>query len=602
MIPILLSLAPLLVAILIIGLLRKETKAIKYIALLGSLLPLAFVPLFAGQIGSTEAMNWFSVGNAQFNVVASMLPINFLLFALVSIIGPLVVLYSLGFMNVLSENRRFYIEILAFQAAMLAFSVSGSFLLVFIAWEFLSVTSYLLIGFWNYKDAANHAARKTITIILIGDIAMLAAMAILFATYGTLDFSGIISSTVQASTAALVLILIAVMTKSAQFPFQEWLAAAMEGPTPVSAFLHSSTMVKAGVFLIMLLFPLFIGSKSLLMAIAVIGAITALVGISNALVSRHVKRVLAYSTVEELGLMMFALGIGAYAAAVYFFFAQTFYKALLFFYSGTLMKVNNTDDITEMRNATRNKPLLISALFGVLALAGFIPFNGFFSNIALESAQSNMYAYAFMLLVDILVALFIFRWFFLPTKRITNRGIGAKLDLGYDTIPMSMKIPVFLLAALCLATSYLVNYVGDVAASMKSYGYAIASASAAGLADIGIETLLVAIALVAAYALYYRGKYAESKNRALLLAKSILGNRNLFNGLYYYIGMFGYYIAGAFEYADSELNAAFDGIGHLASAFGGAVRHIETGSVNLYAAATLAGLTIIMIAVILSLH
>ncbi|HVA82835.1 MAG TPA: proton-conducting transporter membrane subunit, partial [Candidatus Aquilonibacter sp.] len=335
---ILLAVVPLLISIAIISILKRESGAIKAVALIGSLTPLLFAALLMGQVGTSQTINWFSVNGAQFTITANLMPINFLLYLLVSIIAPLVVLYSIGFMNVLSENKRFYIEMLAFEAAMVTFSIAGNFLLLFIAWEFLSVTSYLLIGFWNYKESANSAARKTITIILLGDIALLAAIAIFFVTYSTLDFNTIIAQAgiggLSASVlAALTLVLIAIFTKSAQFPFQEWLSAAMEGPTPVSAFLHSSTMVKAGVFLLLVLFPLYSGTK-LMPVIEIVGALTALIGIGNALVGTHIKRILAYSTVEELGLMLFAIGIGAYSAAVYFFFAQTFYKALLFFYAG----------------------------------------------------------------------------------------------------------------------------------------------------------------------------------------------------------------------------------------------------------------------------
>ena len=594
---ILLSLVPLLAAIAIIALLRKTSGLVRIVALIGSLTPLAFIPILMGQVGIAQNMDWFSVSGVAFAVTANLLPINLLLFALVSIVAPLVVLYSFGFMDVLSDNKRFYIELLAFEAAMLAFSVAGSFLLLFISWEFLSVTSYLLIGFWNQRESANHAARKTITIILIGDIALLAAIVIFFVTYSTLDFAAIISAFAVGGItppvlAALTLVMVAVFTKSAQFPFQEWLSAAMEGPTPVSAFLHSSTMVKAGVFLVMVLFPLFAATR-LMPAIAIFGAITALIGVFNALVGNHIKRILAYSTVEELGLMMFALGIGAYSAALFFFFAQTFYKALLFFYAGNLMRANKTEDIREMRDAGRNKVLLFSGIFGVLALAGFVPFNGFLANVGVEGAATSTYTYGFMLFIDLMVSVMIARWFFLPLKSAVNKGIKDRLSLSYDTLPKTMTIPLVILAALCLVSSYFIGYVQSVSGAMQSLGYSFAPAISIGIVDAAVESAVVLAGIVIVYLLVYRRTQKES--RRFEIVKRIMGNSLLFDGFYHYVAIFGYHVAGAFEFFDSELNSAFDSFGRSATAIGNRVRMIQTGSVNAYALATMVGLAIIIV-------
>ncbi|MDE1827660.1 MAG: NADH-quinone oxidoreductase subunit L [Candidatus Micrarchaeota archaeon] len=598
---ILLSLVPLLVSIAIIALLRKTSGLVRVVALIGSLTPLAFIPILMGQVGVAQSTDWFSISGTAFAITASLLPINLLLFALVSVIAPLVVLYSFGFMDVLSDNKRFYMELLAFQTAMLAFSVAGSFLLLFVAWEFLSVTSYLLIGFWNQRESANHAARKTITIILIGDIALLAAIAIFFATYSTLDFGAIIAAFSAGGMsapvlAALTLVMVAIFTKSAQFPFQEWLSSAMEGPTPVSAFLHSSTMVKAGVFLLMVLFPLFANTR-LMPVIAIFGALTALIGVFNALVGNHIKRILAYSTVEELGLMMFALGIGAYSAALFFFFAQTFYKALLFFYAGNLMRANKTEDIREMRDSGRNKVLLFSGIFGVLALAGFIPFNGFLANVGVEGASTSAYTYAFMLFIDLMVSAMIARWFLLPLKGTVNKGIRERLSLSYDTLPKTMTIPLVVLAGLCLVSSYFVGYVQSVSGAMQGLGYSFAPAISIGFVDGAIESAVVLAGMLVAYLLVYR--MAQKENRGLDVARRIMGNSLLFDGFYHYVAVFGYHVAGAFEFFDSELNAGFDSVGRGATAIGNRARMIQTGSVNAYALATVAGLVIIIVFVVI---
>src|SRR5271157_4909707 len=304
-------LVPLVVAIAAIAASRSR-KSAKYVALGASLASLALFPLVSG---GTESFGWLSLGNAALDITVSVAPINSLLLLIVLLIGPIVLLYSFGFMEFPSEQRRFYLEMLAFEAAMLAFAMSGSFVLLFIAWEFLSVTSYLLIGFWNVREGANRAARKAVTMVLIGDLALIGAMAILLVTFGTLDFSGIAGAAqgVQVPLSAVALLIVAILAKSAQFPFHEWLPDAMEGPAPVSAFLHSSTMVKAGVFVSILLFPLF-ASSGTLPVLFYVGLVTVILSTLNAMRERKIKRVLAYSTVQELGLMLMAVGSGALLA------------------------------------------------------------------------------------------------------------------------------------------------------------------------------------------------------------------------------------------------------------------------------------------------
>ena len=349
-------LLPLLTAILVIILDRNRGHA-KYVALAGSVASLALLPFIDS---GTIAFDWFTAGGLQVNIVASVAPLNYMLLLIVTLIGVLVFLYSFEFMSLPSEWKRYYIEMLAFEAAMLAFAMAGNFILFFIAWEFLSLTSYLLIGFWHSRDRAIAAARKTITIILIGDVCLLASMVMLQSTFGTLTFSGIIGglgSTAFPGAVGLLLV-IAIATKSAQFPFHEWLPDAMEGPTPVSAYLHSSTMVKAGVFASIVLAPILYmgGAMPFLFAI---GMLTALFGMFNAMREKHIKRVLAYSTVQELGLMFMAVSSNALLAAAYFFFAQSFYKALLFFSSGVVMKSNDDkEDLDELSGIKKEQDRL----------------------------------------------------------------------------------------------------------------------------------------------------------------------------------------------------------------------------------------------------
>lgn len=598
------AIVPLLMSMLLLLIFKKDSSLIKPVALMGSFTPLLFSYLVVGtwnMIGTVQSFAWFSLNGLPFNITAELLPINFLLFVLVSIIGPLVVIYSMGFMDVASEDRRFYLELLAFQAAMLIFSISGGFLLLFLAWEFLSVTSYLLIGFWNQRENALRAARETITIIFAGDIALIASMIILALTYQSFDFTQIITAIGTQGVngvayIAFLLLILAIMTKSAQFPFQEWLSAAMEGPTPVSAFLHSSTMVKAGVFLALLLFPLF-RSAGMLNLIAAIGALTAVVGIVNAIQSNHVKRILAYSTIEELGLMLFAIGIGAYSAALYFFFAQTFYKALLFFYAGALMKTNGTEDIRFMRNAMHNKLLFLSALFGVLALAGFLPFDGFFANVGLEGYAVNTIAYPFLLLVDIGVSVMIFRWFIAPLKRGVNVPVSNKLDIAYERLSAWLILPPILLAMLVVATSYMVAYVTQLSGSMSSYGYIVGAGVQVGNFDQIAESAAVVLGALLAYLVFRPRKHMPIVGVEVPKNYGVAG---FFALLYVYTANFVYYAASVVEMLDLFVNDIFDGLARYFYRLGFVVRMIQTGSANDYALVfVVAALILIVFVVVL---
>ncbi|MEM0147267.1 MAG: proton-conducting transporter membrane subunit, partial [Candidatus Micrarchaeaceae archaeon] len=439
-------LLPLLIGIVAIALARQHHA--KYLALGASLVTLALLPLSTG----SASVQWLSVGGSVLNIVISTHALNLMLIALVSFMTPFVLFYSFGYINLPSAQKRFYVEMLAFETSMLLFAMSGSFITLFIAWEFLSMTSYLLIGFWYNREKAVRAARKVISIIVFGDIALFASIVLFFAAYGTLDFAQIVatSSNVLAYFAT-GLLLVAIFTKSAQFPFHEWLADAMEGPVPVSAMLHSTTMVKAGVFAALVLLPLITAMHSDSVLIAV-GLLTAVIATFDALREQHVKKVLAYSTVQELSLMFVAIGANALLAAVYFFIVQSFYKAALFFTAGSSMKATDKESINDISGLRSNKLLFVSAVFGVLALAGFIPFDGFFASIGISSAfSSNLLIYAVISLISLLTSFFIFRWLAFLAKPAKD----AREKILYAALPKSMLVPGFLLALLALAASAL---------------------------------------------------------------------------------------------------------------------------------------------------
>ena len=556
----LILLIPLLVALPIIALMR-ESKRIAYTAIAASIVSLALLPLV--NLG-TFSIEWFNVGGFEFSLVSSVSELNIVLLILVFLFAPFIYAYSLGYIKNRSEFKRYYIEMIAFTVAMASFAIAGNFILLFLAWEFLSITSYLLIGFWYRKRNASLAARKAVTIVFIGDISLLASIALFWNVYGTLTFSSINAAGGIGSSAAVLLLIIAIFTKSAQFPFNEWLPDAMEGPVPVSAYLHSATMIKAGVFAAMVLFPIFAHTHTLIYFLT-IGMLTAVIATTNAMREKHVKRVLAYSTVQELALMLSAIGVGALGAALYFFFAQAFYKALLFFSSGIMMDANESENIDSIYGLKKNKLVFLSTIFGVLALAGFIPFDGFFSNVMISSSFStNLFAYIITSLISIATSFFIFRWFFAVSKDTKNRNIIA----SYRIQPRSMLISIVSLAVILLIASVVFFY-------FNMFGYRLSL----NLGEALIETVLVFIGFGISYAVYEKRKFSIKSN----FLDKIAYNSVAINVFYNWFAEFIYKISEGIGIFDLYINDLFDWIGHIVVRLGDITRNLANGDISFYA-------------------
>ncbi|MEM3781602.1 MAG: proton-conducting transporter membrane subunit [Candidatus Micrarchaeaceae archaeon] len=577
-------LLPLLVAIIAIAL--GDWRHAKYIALGSSLVTLALLPFSTGP----ATVQWLSIGGAAFDIVISTQQLNLMLMALVSFMIPFALFYSFGYINLPSAQKRFYAEMLAFETAMLLFAMSGSFVTLFIAWEFLSMTSYLLIGFWYNREKAVRAARKVVSIILFGDIALFASLVLFFAAYGTLDFSQIISeigSSNALAYAAVSLLVVAIFTKSAQFPFHEWLADAMEGPVPVSAMLHSATMVKAGVFAALVLLPL-ISAAHLGNFIVAVGLFTAIIATLDALREKHVKKALAYSTVQELSIMLVAVGANALLAAVYFFIAQSFYKSMLFFTAGDAMSATGKENVGEVNGLTSNKLLFLSALFGVLALAGFVPFDGFFANIGVGSAfTSNLIAYALLSLVSLLTSFFIFRWLVLCSRPVSEK----REAILYSGLPKSMIIPGLLLALLALAASALFFFMPSLFNSLQLVkGKPILI----NVPDALIETAIVNIGGFAAWLVYRKERENHLLNRRL----NHLQTTRAFNIAYALIASFFYALAAGFYYFDAYLDSLFNLIAHGVNASAKAMRYAAQGQLGTYVAIFIAGFLLVMLVLV----
>jgi NADH-quinone oxidoreductase subunit L len=583
---------PLVVAAFIALLMKKTPQYAKYVAFIGSILSLWLIFLAYMNQQQYQQLNWFSLGAYTFSLSTSTAPLNMILLFIVGIMTPLVITYSMGYMDIRSEQPRYYFELCIFAAAMMLFAISGDFLTMFIGWELLGVTSYLLIGFWYKLEGAAQSARKAITTILIGDIMMFAALLIIWSTYHTFTFAIILQQVGFQNTAievSLILIMLAAFTKSAQFPFHEWLPDAMKGPTPVSSFLHSSTMVKAGIFIVAVLLPLFI-AYHLLNLLLIFGIITAILGALNALSETHIKRILAYSTIEDLGLMFIALGTGSLIAAMLLFVVQTFYKALLFMGAGSIIKANDGEEnIENLYNSGSHLNILIPIIIGVISLAGIFPLGGFFGKAAV-SASSNVSVYIVLIIIAFISNLYIFRWLFVPLRTKFHKNRAVK-QTNFKTLPKSMIAPMYILAVLVLISGLAYFYVPKY---LSSYSQA---PPIIGITEILISSVIAVIAFLISYKLFYSKDHSAFNQKGILY--KLLYNNLIINGAYKLLAQAMLSISVLIDRFDHTLYNFTKDCAYGFSLLGERVRKAENGNINTYLAFLIIGLIVILLIFVL---
>ncbi len=375
------------------------------------------------------------------------------LLIVVTTIGLLVHVYSIGYMRHDSGYWRFFAYLNLFMFSMLLLVLASNFLVVFVAWELVGLSSYLLIGFWYKKRSAGLAAKKAFIVNRVGDVGFALGIMLIFVSLQTLDIQDVIHrvGTLPQTTVVFISLLIfaGAMGKSAQFPLHVWLPDAMEGPTPVSALIHAATMVNAGVYLIARSNPIFAQAPEVMVVVAAIGIFTAILAASIAMTQTDIKRVLAYSTLSQLGYMFAALGVGAWTAAIFHLMAHGFFKGLLFLGSGSVIhSVHEEQDMRNMGGLSKKIPITYATmLIGSLAIAGIPPLAGFFSkdDILGESFKLGfLWVWAVGFIVAGLTAFYMFRLMGM-TFWGAFRGPKAIWDKVHES-PAVMTIPLILLA------------------------------------------------------------------------------------------------------------------------------------------------------------
>ena len=400
--------------------------------------------------------------------------LSILMLLVVTGVGSCIFFYSVGYMKGDESFPRYFASLSLFAFSMIGIVLANNFLMLFIFWELVAVSSYLLIGFWFEKPSAADAGNKAFIVNRVADFGFVLGILYVWMLSGTggeertFQFSqlsvrlpeflsqGLLSK--EALVIASLLVFCGVVGKSAQFPLYIWLPDAMEGPTPVSALIHAATMVAAGVYLLSRAFFLVSPVPEALNVIAYIGGVTAILSAILALVQNDIKKILAYSTISQLGLMVMALGLGSSAIAMYHLTTHAFFKALLFLGAGAMIHSLHTQDIWEMGGLVKRMPVTaITFLVGTLALCGIYPLSGFFSKdeILALAYENNRQIYAIAIITAGLTAFYMSRlcWIaVLGPKRISKHSHGH--DHAHKT-PMIMKIPLIILAFFSLTAGFM---------------------------------------------------------------------------------------------------------------------------------------------------
>ena len=568
---------------------------------------------------------WIDAGRLRADFALQVDQLTLIMLLVVTGVGWLIHLYSIGYMAEDAGYRRFFSYLNLFMFFMLTLVLAANYVLLFVGWEGVGLSSYLLIGFWFLKKTATDAGNKAFWVSRIGDFGFLLGLFLLFRQFGTLDFGLIFHDAaalpIEASghgvlTAASLLLLAGATGKSAQLPLYVWLPDAMEGPTPVSALIHAATMVAAGVYMVARSHVLFLHAPLAMLAVAVVGCATALFAATIALVQTDIKRTLAYSTISQLGYMFLACGVGAFGAGIFHLMTHAFFKALLFLGAGSVMHaMSGEQDMRRMGGLRRNIPWTYCTMFiATLAISGTPGFSGFFSKeeillAARTGPYANMVIYALGVLTAGLTALYMFRLLFLTFHGAPR--FDPKKTRVHES-PRVMLAPLAVLALLSLAggwwaaphlvggLNYFDNFVkpvfapGETSSSTEPYagtGQLIASV-------FGPPVLAAFVGFLLAWWLYLRRPEMPKR-----LAESFRGLYGLVAGKYFIDELYAFLIVRPLVWVstnflwhavdEESIDGLVNGVAHEASEFGDRLRHLNSGNTRTYAAWVILGAVVL---------
>jgi NADH-quinone oxidoreductase subunit L len=576
-----------------------------------------------------EYFTWMVAGNFRAGFDLQLDQLTVVMVLVVTGVGWLIHIYATGYMAHEGGYHRFFSYLNLFMFFMLILVLAANYALLFVGWEGVGLSSYLLIGFYFLRKSAADAGKKAFIVNRIGDFGFMLGMFLLFRAFGTLDFAQIFAKAdlwpkdamgqFGTLTIACLLLFMGATGKSAQLPLYVWLPDAMEGPTPVSALIHAATMVTAGVYVVARSHILFTHSPTAMLVVAIVGCATAFFAATIGLVQTDIKRVLAYSTVSQLGYMFLACGVGAFTAGIFHLMTHAFFKALLFLAAGSVIHaIGGEQDMNKMGGLGKKiRWTYATMLAATLAIAGFPPFAGFFSKDAIlfaafQSATGGRILYGLGLFTALLTAFYMFRLIFLT---FSGRPRYDEKKVHVHESPWSMLGPLVVLAILSVIggwfalpaffqrPDYFANFLGPV------FGVREAVEAGGEAAVRQLELILAGVAVLAAllgWAVAY-WLYVSNPRKADDLAKSMKPAYATLLNKYYVDELYAALVVGPLLWLSTNvfwkaadvagIDGTVNGIAHGAAAIGDGVRHSQSGNTRSYAVWVVAG-AIVVLAVI----
>jgi NADH-quinone oxidoreductase subunit L len=578
---------------------------------------LFFILNSSGQDSATLTLfNWVSAGDLKIPFAFLIDHLSLVMMLIITGIGALIHIYSIGYMHDDERVNSFFAQMNLFTFSMLLLVMGANYLILFIGWEGVGFCSYLLIGFWFKNPAFNYAARKAFVMNRIGDLGFILGIILLFFTFKSVSFNEVFAqaATLQSGAPILTLItlllLVGAVGKSAQIPLFTWLPDAMAGPTPVSALIHAATMVTAGIYMIARSSILYNLAPITSNVMIVLGLTTAIITAIVGLRQNDIKKVLAYSTVSQLGYMFLALGLGAYSAAIFHVTTHAFFKALLFLGAGSIIHaMGGEQDIRKMGGLRSKMPItFLTFLIATIAISGIPPFSGFFSKdlILTKAFETSPWLYAFALGGALITCFYMFRLFYLVFF-----GAQRLSSAHPHESPRVMTVPLMILSVLSLFGGFLnipALFGGDSgfenflhkAVTSKESGE-IHSATEIGLIMVSLSLLGIIIAL--AYRTYVKKSTVPAADGApsSLIAR-IVANKFYLDEIFAALieKPFGRLSDFLFKSVEVKvLDSAVDGVGTLTSRLGNLVRRLQQGNISFYLFAMVAGILLFIIFILI---
>ncbi len=565
---------------------------------------------------------WMLSGNLTVPIGFLVDPLSMVMMMVVSGVGCIIHIYSIGYMHGEIGFRRFFAYLNLFVFNMLILVTANNFLLMFVGWEGVGLCSYLLIGYYYEKQSASDAGKKAFVVNRVGDFGFLIGMFLIFVTFGTFNFTQVFAAAPEKlaaggtlATLITLLLFVGATGKSAQIPLYTWLPDAMEGPTPVSALIHAATMVTAGVYMVARCSVLFALAPTSMTVVAIVGGATAFYAATIGMTQFDIKRVLAYSTISQLGYMFMACGVGAFASGIFHLMTHAFFKALLFLAAGSVMHAMSGElDMRKMGGLRRQLPHTHwTYLFGTLAIAGIVPFAGFFSKdeILLYSLHRHVGFWIIGAVAALMTSFYMFR-----SMCMTFWGksrVDPETAHHLHESPPIMTIPLMILAFLSLVGGFIGvpvweggqrfgNFLAPVFAPAQTI---LNRAHHLEHSPVTMELVLMGVALAIALAglILARRMYLIEPSLADRMVKRFSGLHRLVYNKYWIDELYDFLFVNSIVsfsrllwkgFDDAVIDGIVNGVARLVRGGGAYLREIETGLVKDYALSILVGAVVVI--------